>query len=192
MENLSQKITCLSLLVVLMAGAALAQRPRSISNDPAKPADPTQQSLPPAPQTVKAKYEGGVFGYNKRMNGTLTFDDTNRRLLFRNQAQKDVLFIPYDAITAAFADKQARRPAAATVASSVPLIYAWPAAFIKKKYDYLTLQYSDPDTKVAGITSFKLENKEVLASVLSALAGKANLTQHGQVFKRVTSAPEQP
>ena len=37
---------------------------------------PTKQSKPPAsPKTLKAKYEGGVFGYTKTMEGTLTFDD---------------------------------------------------------------------------------------------------------------------
>jgi hypothetical protein len=46
----------------------------------------------------------------------------------------------------------------------------------------LTLQYSDPDTKVAGVTSFRLENKDILDSVLNTVAGKAGLSRRGEVF----------
>lgn len=169
----------LLLLLGTIGASVSAQRPRTI--DPG-PTDATKAVPPPAPQTFKAKYEGGVFGYNKTMEGTLTFDDTNRRLLFRNKEQKEVLFIPYDAVTSAFADTQKRRPAAATVASSVPLIYAVPAHFIKTKVRYLTVQYSDPDTRVAGVTSFRLDNREILDSVVRTLANKAELSPRGEVY----------
>jgi len=137
---------------------------------------------PPAPETVKAKYEGGVFGYNKKMDGTLHFDDLNQRLVFKNDKQRELLFVPYQAITGAFADTHSVRPAAATVAGSMPSIYALPANFIKTKVRYLTLQYSDPDSKVNGVTSFRLENKDILDSVLNTLAGKAGLSRRGDVF----------
>jgi len=64
----------------------------------------------------------------------------------------------------------------------VPTIFTLPAKFIKTKVRYLTLQYNDPDSNVQGITSFKLENKVILASVLAALAHKANMTQRGDVY----------
>ena len=83
--------------------------------------DASKAHAAPAPQSMKAKYEGGVFGHSKTMEGTLNFDDTNNRLLFRNKKQKDVLFIPYQAVVSAFADTQKRRPAAATVAQPHPL-----------------------------------------------------------------------
>lgn len=178
------KVTWPCLLVMLMLSAALAQRPRIATGDSSANTSTPQATTQPAPQTFQAKYEGGVFGYNQKINGTLTFDDMNKRLLFRNKEQKNVLFIPYSAVAAAFADEQSRRPAAASVASAIPSIFAFPASFIKKKVQYLTLEYSDPDTRVSGVTSFKLENKEMLASVLSALAGRAGLQQRGQVFVR--------
>ena len=168
-------------LVVIVAGAALAQRPRTMTQDTAE-ASSTMPAPPPAPQTVKAKYEGGVFGYNKKMDGTLSFDDANQRLVFRNEKQKEILFVPYNALTGAYADTHSVRPAAATVAGSIPSIYALPANFIKTKVRYLTLQYSDPDSNVAGVTSFKLENKDILDSVLNTLAGKAGLSRRGEVF----------
>jgi hypothetical protein len=181
------RIIAMGLLVGSLASVSLAQRPRSVSSssDPAaKPVQPSAASTAtpaPAPQTVRAKYEGGVFGYDKKLDGTLSFDDENHRLLFR-KAQKEILFIPYDAVVSAFADTQSRRPKAATIVGSLPSIFTLPAQFIKHKVQYLTLQYNDPDTKVAGVTSFKLENKELLASVLNTLAGKASLIQRGDIY----------
>lgn len=174
------------LLSLLASIAAFAQRPRTI--DASAKTDSSNVAIAPAPQTVKAKYEGGVFGYNKTMNGTLSFDDTNRRLLFRNKQQKEVLFIPYDAVTSAFPDTQKRRPAAATVASHIPFYIGLPFGFIKTKVRYLTLQYTDPDSRASGITSFKLENKEILASVLRTLAEKAGMTARGEVYIKKPNA----
>lgn len=168
-------------LVVTTAVAALAQRPRTMTQDKVE-TTANVPAPPPAPQTVKAKYEGGVFGYNKKIEGTLTFDDPNQRLVFKNDKQKELLFIPYNALTGAYADTHSVRPAAATVASNIPSIYALPAHFIKTKVRYLTLQYSDPDSKVAGVTSFRLENKDLLDSVLNTLAGKAGLNKRGDVY----------
>jgi len=170
------------LLTAIMAAAVCAQRPRAVDTTP-EPTDATKAVPAPAPQTMKAKYEGGIFGYNKTMDGTLSFDDTNQRLLFRKE-NKDVFFIPYNAVSAAFSDTQKRQPKAATIASAVPLIYTLPAHFIKTKVRYLTLQYSDPDSHAAGITSFKLANKDMVDSVVYALANKAGLVRRGEVYVR--------
>ena len=171
-------ISALLLLGALVTGA-YAQRPRSM--DP-QPQPGAQTPVKPAPKTVKAKYEGGVFGFRKTMEGTLTFDDVNNRLHFKDKKPPKEISIPYGSITSAFADTQKRQPSAATVASQVPLIYALPARFIKTKVRYLTIQYSDPDSNVSGITSFKLENKELLESVLATLAEKSNMALRGDVY----------
>jgi len=175
------------LAAVLLSGALLtsivAQRPRTM--DP----ETTSKPAPPAaPKSFKAKYEGGVFGYNKTMEGTLTFDDLNNRLIFKDKKTPKEIPIPYDAITSTFADTQKRQPKAAAVASQVPLIYSLPAKFIKTKVQYLTVQYNDPDSKMSGITSFKLQNKELLASVVTTLAAKASLTQRGDIFVKKKDA----
>src|SRR5215212_7122810 len=165
------KIISTLLLLGVLAAGAFAQRPRSMDPEPA-----------PAPKSVKAKYEGGVFGYTKTMEGTLIFDDENKRLLFKDKKPPKEISIPYEALTSAFADTKKVRPAAATVASNVPSIYSLPAHFIKTKVRYLTLQYSDPDSKVSGITSFKLENKQLLESVLRTLAERADMTLRGDIY----------
>ncbi|HVG39725.1 MAG TPA: hypothetical protein VM870_10580 [Pyrinomonadaceae bacterium] len=180
----------MSLLVVmfLAAGVSLAQRSRTVGDSNEVQQTPTSttspgQTPPPAPPTVKAKYEGGVFGHNKKVDGTLNFDDVNDRLLFRNKEQKELVSIPYKAILASFADTQSRRPRAASIIGGASL-YTLPALLIKKKYRYLTVQYKDPDTQASGITSFKIDDKETLASVLNTLAEKSGLTARGEVFVR--------
>ena len=176
-------ISTLLLLGALLTGA-FAQRPRSADPQPAAKAP----AVKPAPKTVKVKYEGGVFGYRKTMEGTLTFDDANNRLVFKDKKPPKEISIPYQSITSAFADSKKVQPAAATVASNVPSIYSLPARFIKHKVRYLTLQYSDPDSNVSGVTSFKIEDKELLESVLVTLAEKTDMTLHGDVY--VKKKPE--
>jgi len=59
-------VSALLLLGVLLTGAS-AQRPRTTESQPEEKA---QAPVAPAPKTVKAKYEGGIFGYTKTMQGT--------------------------------------------------------------------------------------------------------------------------
>ncbi|HJY30849.1 MAG TPA: hypothetical protein VJ306_22635, partial [Pyrinomonadaceae bacterium] len=136
----------------------------------------------PAPKSMKAKYEGGVFGYRNTMEGTLIFDDENNRLLFKDKKPPKEIFIPYAAINQAYADTQKKRPGAATVASHIP--YGGLAGLIKTKVRYLTLQFEDPDSKVSGITSFKLDNRDLLESVLVTLAEKTGMTKRGDIYVR--------
>jgi hypothetical protein len=184
-------ISTLLLLGALLTGV-LAQRPRSADPQPSTAQTP---AVKPAPKTVNAKYEGGVFGYRKTMEGTLTFDDENNRLIFKDKKPPKEISIPYEAITSAFADTKKVQPRAATIASNVPSIYSLPAHFIKHKVRYLTLQYSDPDSNVSGITSFKIGDKELLQSVLVTLAEKANMTLRGDIYvkkKREASSKATP
>jgi hypothetical protein len=170
------------LLTLMMGVAVYAQRPRTA--DPV--ATNASKATPgPAPQTMGAKYEGGIFGHPKTMNGTLSFDDTNERLLFRNDKNKEVFFIPYNAVASAFADTQKRRPAAATAGQYIPYSFGI-LGLLKTKVRYLTIQFNDPDTHMAGVTSFRLANKDLLDSVVYALANKSGLTARGEVYVRKT------
>lgn len=166
------------LLILLFSAAAIGQRPRAVPKDTSQPA----VTPPPAPATVKAKYEGGVFGYPHKKTGSLTLDAPNTRLVFRDDKQKELFSIPFGSITGAYGAEHSVRPAAATVISHIP--YGFPARFIKTKVRYLTLQYDDPDSKAQGVTSFRLENKDILASVLHTLASKAGLTARGEIYVR--------
>jgi len=176
------KSTAVVALTLAIAVGILAQRPRTATQDSSS--DSSSMPTPPAaPATVKAKYEGGVFGYPKKADGTLNFEDSNERLVFKNDQQKELFPIPYKAITGAYGDTHAVRPKAATIGSVVPY-FGMPIGMIKTKVRYLTVQYSDPDSNVSGVTSFRLDNKDILDSVLYTLAQKAGLTRRGEVYVR--------
>ncbi|MBC8030732.1 MAG: hypothetical protein H7Z16_11520 [Pyrinomonadaceae bacterium] len=181
------KLIGILFLVATMGVVVCAQRPRAIETTPT---DASKATPARAPQSMKAKYEGGIFGYNKAMEGTLLFDDTNKRLLFRNKQQKDLFFVPYNAVVAAFGDTQKRRPGAASVAQHVPIFGAGLLGLIKTKVRYLTLQFNDPDTHVSGTTSFRLASKDLVDSVVYALANKAGLTPRGEIYVRKKDTAE--
>jgi hypothetical protein len=46
------------------------------------------------------------------------------------------------------------------------------------------VQYDDPDSKAMGITSFRLDNKAILDSVLYTVATKAGLIKRGDIYVR--------
>lgn len=183
--NKAIRLVWMGMLVLLIASAtAHAQRPRSVQTDNSATAGANTTTTPPiAPQNIKVKYEGGFFGYNKKMDGTINFDDAGSRLVFRNNSQQEIFSIPYSSVASAFADTRSKRPIAADIAARAT-IFALPALLIKKKFRYLTLQYNDPDTEMNGVTSFKMENEDILASALYTLAQKASLKQRGDVYVR--------
>ncbi len=172
------------LLLALIAIGAFAQRPRTVdtSEDKAEAA----KTVAPAPQSFKAKYEGGVPTHRKKLEGTLAFDDTNNRLSFQSPKLRAPLFIPYDAVSQTYGDTQSRTPSAASVVGSLPVPYGLnlPARFIKKKYRYLTVQFYDNDSQVGGLTSFQLDNQALVDSVVATLANKAALVARGDIFVR--------
>jgi hypothetical protein len=46
------------------------------------------------------------------------------------------------------------------------------------------MHFDDPDVEARGLVNFKLENKDLLDSVIQSLAGKAKLTQRGDAYYR--------
>jgi hypothetical protein len=204
--KLVSKSLPLILLAATLSPGALAQRQRSVS-DPTKPVPPAQEEpqgqpaskakvtvpAPPAPpKVVPAKYMGGFAGYRKKQEGMLTFDDRNQRLVFRDKNEKEIISISYDAVMVAFADTETRRAmgqgTSQVLMSGVGILGA-PALLFKKKFQYLTIQFEDPETYLKGTTQFKLANRELIDSVAYALAQKAGLSQQGEVYTRRRTPP---
>jgi hypothetical protein len=176
---------------------AAAQRSRTVAQS--QPASPSPSSSPtpvppPAPTSVTAKYEGGYTAYSKKQTGTLNFDDAGQRLVFKDKYQREYLSIPYKSLAATWGDMRAVTSTAAKVVSVVPIFGSGLTSMLmpKSKQRFLVIQFDDPDTKINGTTSFKLENKEVLASVINTLAGKAALKQRGDGFIRPAQATDKP
>ena len=204
MRFVSKSLSLVLLAAALAPGATLAQRQREI-NDAPKPVPPpveqqerqTQEGdaqpkvkvpTPPAPpKVVTAKYMGGFASYRKKQEGMLTFDDRNQRLVFRDKDEKEVISISYDAVMVTFGDYESRRllgQGTSSVLLAGAGILGAPALLLKKKFEYLTIQFEDPETYLRGTTQFKLKNKEMVDSVVYALAQKAGLMQQGAIYTR--------
>src|SRR5579885_631287 len=201
MKNAS-KFLSMVVLACSLSPAALAQRSRTVSG-PTRPGPPPQQEqtdqqqqpaqtskvpTPPAPpRVVPAKYMGGFAGYRQKQEGMLTFDDRNRRMVFRDKNEKEIFSISYDAVMVAFADSETRRLMGNGTQQAVlgtAGILGAPGLLFKKKFEYLTIQFEDPDTYLKGTTQFKLANKEIIESVAYALAQRAGLMQQGEIDVR--------
>jgi len=203
MKFVSKSLT-LMLLAAALAPGALAQRTRQVGDSP-KPVPPPEQqqqqeaqdgkakpkvsvAAPPAPpKVVPAKYMGGFASYRKKQEGMLTFDDRNQRLVFRDKNEKEVISISYDAVMVAFGDYESRRllgQGTSSVLLAGTGILGAPALLLKKKFEYLTIQFEDPETYLRGTTQFKLKNKDIVDSMAYALAQKAKLVQQGAIYTR--------
>lgn len=158
----------------------------SVSFSQPRPADQSSSkvSVKPAPESFTAKYEGGMLGYSTKETGTLRFDDPNNRLVFFGKAGKEVFPIPYEVLVAIYPQSQSVTSTTGNVVSHIPLPGAGLAGFIKEKRQYLIVQYDDPSADIKGTINFKLDNKEILDSVLQTLAEKANLKQRGDAYYR--------
>lgn len=205
MKFVSKSLSLLLLAGAVSPGAVFAQRTRQMDDAP-KPVPPPQQQqteqgaaegqktpkvvvpTPPAPpKVVPAKYMGGFAGYRQKQEGMLTFDDRNQRLVFRDKNEKEVISISYDAVMVTFADSETRRLMGNGTQSAVlgvGGIFALPGLLFKKKFEYLTIQFEDPETYLKGVTQFKLKDQELIASMAYALAQRAGLVQQGQIYTR--------
>jgi hypothetical protein len=171
------KTTLYLLLVICLLAITSMAQPRPVEKTLAKPA-----ATGPAPTTVTAKYEGGMFGFSKKMAGTLKFDDLNSRIVFYGEDQKELFGLPYESFLVVYPQSKAVTSTTGNVISHIPLPGAGLAGFIKEKRRYLIVQFSDPDVDVKGVVNFKLEDKETLDAVIQAMAEKAGLQQRGDAF----------
>ena len=179
-----KRIYFLILALCAFAGAAFAQ-PRPVEPASTLPSNPKALPIAPAPASFAAKYEGGMFGFSKKEEGTLKFDDDNQRLIFIGKDQKEKFHIPYDAVLVIYPQSKSVTSTAGQIVKNVPLPGAMLGGLIKEKRSYMILHFEDPDIEAArGIVNFKLATKELLDSVIQSLAGKADLAQRGDAFYR--------
>lgn len=136
--------------------------------------------------SVEARYEGGIFGYNEREKGTIKFDDENERLVFLGKDNgKELFSIPYKSILVVSPNSRKIQSGAGRAVGSAPILGAGIAgSFMKKKKNYLVIQYRDPDVDVQGLTSFLIDTDELLEKVIYSLGEKAKMTPRGDAYYR--------
>src|SRR4051812_4523952 len=164
--------------VLTLAAASTTSAQRQGTVQPQQPAAQTNAPKPPpAPASVKVKYEGGMVGY-KKQEGTINFDDANQRLVFRDKQGHELFGLAYNSLLMAWPDtKSSTSTTGRVLASTVPYGLGLPGLLMKSKSRYMNLRYQDPDTGTEGATSFKISDKLLLASVLDTIGNKAGLAQ---------------
>lgn len=140
-------------------------------------------TVKPAPASFTAKYEGGMFGFGKKEEGTLKFDDANERLVFFGKEQKEMFAIPYSSMLIVYPQSQSVQSTTGKVVSVIPYAGLL-GGFIKEKRRYLVINFDDPDVEAKGTVNFKIETAELLDSVLAKLADEAELKQRGEAYYR--------
>lgn len=149
---------------------------------------PPAVAVAPAPMSFAAKYEGGLFGFDEKQNGTLKFDDENERLVFHGKDGREKFSIPYKAMLVVSPQSRSVQSTTGSIVRHIPLPGAGLAGLLREKRRYLLVNFSDPDADVRGLANFKLDNKQLLASVLQTLGQKAKLTQRGDAYYRPRGA----
>jgi hypothetical protein len=160
--------------IMMFAAIALAQ-PRPMDRS-------TPDSVKPAPESFEAKYQGGFFGHSDKIDGKLKFDDANSRLVFFNEEGKELFGLPYDGLLTVYPQSQSVTSTTGNVVRNIPLPGAILGGFIKEKRRYLVIRFDDPEMDTIGTMSFKVDNKEILDSVVAALGEKGGLHRRGDAY----------
>lgn len=174
-------------LFVFASFAAAQPRPAEKSAEPATNNTAVQTTTQ---TSFTAKYEGGMFGFDDKQQGTLKFDDINERLVFFGKDGKEQFAIPYDSMILVHTGTRSVRSGTGTAVSVIPLPGAGLASLIREKRRYLTINFSDPNMQANGAASFKLENDKTREAVIHTLGKKAKLTQRGDAYYRPRPAPK--
>lgn len=173
------KKVILLLSVVLCFSAIAFAQPRPVEKTPQTNAKKT------APASFEAKYEGGMFGYSKKEKGNLKFDDENSRLVFYGEDKKEKFFIPYKSLLVVYPSERKVQSGTGRAISAIPIFGAGiGGSLLKKKKNYLVIQFDDPDVKAEGTTNFLVDTGDLLYSVIYTLGEKAKLTQRGDAYYR--------
>ena len=178
-----RKTIFLSLALFTFSIAAFAQ-PRPVEKKTEQKTEQKPAARTPAPSSFAAKYEGGMFGFEDKQEGTLKFDDANERFVFFGKDQKEKFSIPYEAMVLVYTGTKSVRSGAGTAVSVIPLPGAGLAGLFREKRRYLVINFSDPNVEARGVANFKLENTQVREAVVHALGEKAKLTQRGDGYYR--------
>jgi len=173
-----KKVLFFLALSLFVCASVVSAQPRPVEKTPT-PTAPVK----PAPVSFTAKYEGGMFGFSKKTEGTLKFEDANSRLVFFDKTQKEMFSIPYKSMLIVSPQSQSVQSTTGKVVSVIPY-GGIVGGFIKEKRRYLIISFDDPDVEAKGVTSFRIDDQLLLDSVIVALGTKAELKQRGDSYIR--------
>ncbi|MGI8467946.1 MAG: hypothetical protein ACR2N3_05785 [Pyrinomonadaceae bacterium] len=138
-----------------------------------------------APTSFKAQYEGGMFGFTRKEEGTLRFDDANFRLVFFDKTGKERFAIPYKTISLIYPNETSSQSTSGRVMERVPVPGAGIAGiFMKENKKFMVVDFDDEEVNAKGVINFKLENQKTVDKVIQTLGEKAEMQPRGDSYYR--------
>jgi hypothetical protein len=126
-----------------------------------------------------------MFGFSKKMDGSLKFDDANFRLVFFDKNNKEQFGIPYKDLIVIYPNTQSVQSTSGKVVQHIPLPGAGIAGiFMKDKRRFMVVNFDDPDMNAKGTINFKFGKEQVLATAIQTLGDKAEMQQRGDAYFR--------
>ncbi|NNE97862.1 MAG: hypothetical protein HKN25_02445 [Pyrinomonadaceae bacterium] len=131
------------------------------------------------------KYQGGLLGYSKKEHGTIRFDEINERMIFFGKDGKEKFSIPYDSIVVVYPSQKKVRAGSGRVIGAAPVPGASIlGSLVKKKKNYMIVQFDDPEVDAKGNANFLLDTEEVLTKAITALGENAEMKKRGDAYIR--------
>jgi hypothetical protein len=173
-----KKVLFFLALSLFACASIVSAQPRPVEKQ-----TPAATPVKPAPASFMAKYEGGMYGYSKREEGILKFDDDNSRLVFFGKDQKEKFAVPYKSMLIVTPQSQRVQSTTGKIVSVIPY-GGLLGGFIKERRRYLVIHFDDPDVEAKGLVNFRIDDQILLDSVIAALGEKAELKKRGDGYIR--------
>lgn len=175
-----KKLLFLFILSLFTFAITASAQPRPMDKSSDK-----EEAVKPAPDVIETKYKGGLFGFDKSEQGTLKFDDINERLVFYGEDGKEKFSINYAVMQVVYPSTKKVQSGGGRAVSAIPLPGAGIGGmFMKKKKNYLIIQFRDPQVDFQGAVNFIIDTGDLLKSVVYTLGEKAEMTRRGDAFYR--------
>ncbi len=137
------------------------------------------------PSSFKVKYQGGLFGFSKKQHGEIRFDDINERLVFYGKDGKEKFSVPYSAMFVVHPSQKKVQSGTGRVVGAAPIPGSGLlGSLIKKKKNYMIIQFEDPEVGAKGNLNFLLDTEEMTTAAINALGQRAEMKPRGDAYIR--------
>lgn len=190
-----KKFLILTSLILLQFSVTALAQVRPVESEPVVEEKSAEVAADEAPEKSKSqqyfrkkfpvKYQGGLFGYSKKEQGSIGFDEINERMIFFGKDGKEKFSIPYKSIIVVHPSQKKVQAGSGRVIGAAPLPGAGIlGSLIKKKKNYMIVQFDDPDVQAKGNANFLLDTGEVLEEAITALGENAEMKRRGDAYIR--------
>ena len=181
-EQMKLRTAAILMMTLLFVPGAVAQIRPAETSTASTEQSPVPENLP---EKIEVEYRGGIYGFSKKEKGFITFDLINERMIFSDEEGKERFSIPYGAMKVVFPSQKKVRSGTGRAVGAIPLPGAGIAGlFMKKKKNYLVIQYEDPQVDVSVAANFLVDTGELLTNAVHAIGQSAEMARRCEAYVR--------